>query len=46
MISDNSRDYGKVADGAMRDPKKGVPGLFAEVVVALGAVHQCRMRVL
>jgi hypothetical protein len=27
-------------------PKKGVPGLFAEVGTALGAVHQCRRGVL
>jgi hypothetical protein len=23
-------------------PKKGIPGLFPEVVMALGAVHQCK----
>jgi hypothetical protein len=43
MISDNSRDYGKFSDGAMSDPKKGVPGLFPEVAMAL---HQCRKGVL
>jgi hypothetical protein len=41
-ISDDSRDYGKFADGATRDPEKGVPGLFPEVSAALGALHQCR----
>jgi hypothetical protein len=30
-ISDDSSDYGKFADGATRDPEKGVPGLFPEV---------------
>jgi hypothetical protein len=39
-ISDDSRDYVKFADGATRDPKKGVPGLFPEVATALGAVHR------
>jgi hypothetical protein len=42
MISGDSRDYGKFADGATCDPEKGVPGLFPEVTTALGAVHQCR----
>lgn len=46
MISDNSRDYGKFVDGAMRDPEKGIPGLFLEVATALGAIHQCRRGVL
>jgi hypothetical protein len=46
MISDDSRDYGKYADGATHDPKKGIPGLFPEVAMALGAVHQCRRGVL
>jgi transposase len=27
-ISDDSRDYGKCAAGAARNPEKGVPGLF------------------
>jgi hypothetical protein len=42
MISDDSRDYGKFADGATCDPEKGVTGLFPEVAMALGAVHQYR----
>jgi hypothetical protein len=46
MISDNSRDYGKFTDRAMRDPEKGVPGLFPRVAMALGVVHQCRSGVL
>jgi hypothetical protein len=41
-ISDDSRDYKKFTDAAIRDPEKGVPGLFPEVAMALGAVHQCR----
>jgi hypothetical protein len=41
-ISDDSRDYGKLAYGAVRDLEKAIPGLFPEVAVALGAVHQCR----
>jgi hypothetical protein len=41
-ISDDWRDCGKFADGAMRDPKKAVPGLFPEVT----AVHQCSREVL
>jgi hypothetical protein len=45
-ISNDSRDYGKFTDGAMRDPEKGIPGLFPEVATALGAVHQCRRGVL
>jgi hypothetical protein len=45
-ISDDSRDYGKLADGGTRDPEKGIPGLFSEVTTALGAVHQCRRGVL
>jgi hypothetical protein len=36
-ISDDSRDYGKFADGARRDPEIGVPGLFPEVARLLGA---------
>jgi hypothetical protein len=46
MISDNLRDYEKIADRAMHDPKKGIPGLFPEVAMALGAVHQCGRGVL
>jgi hypothetical protein len=46
MISDDSRDYRKSADKAMSDLEKGIPGLFPEVVTALGAVHQCRRGVL
>jgi hypothetical protein len=46
MISDNSRDYGKCADGVMRNPKKGIPGLFPEAATVLGVVHQCRKGVL
>jgi hypothetical protein len=38
MISDNSRDYKKFADGAS-SPEKAVPGLFPEMAMALGAVH-------
>jgi hypothetical protein len=38
-ISDNSRDHRKFADGATRNSKKGVPGLFPKMAVALGAVH-------
>jgi hypothetical protein len=45
MISDDSRDYRKFADGATHNPKKGVPGLFPEVAIALGVVHQCRREV-
>jgi hypothetical protein len=40
--SDNSRDYKKFTDGSTHDPQKGIPGLFPEVAMALGAVHQCR----
>jgi hypothetical protein len=43
---DNSRDYGKFADGATHDPEKCVPGLFPQVAMALTAVHQCRRGVL
>jgi transposase len=39
-ISDNSRDYGKFADRATRNPEKGVQGLFPEVM------DQCRMGVI
>jgi hypothetical protein len=46
MISGNSRDYRKFADGVMCDPEKGIPGLFSEVATALGVVHQCRRGVL
>jgi hypothetical protein len=46
IVSDDSRDYGKFADGAMWDPKKGVPGLFPEVGIVLGVVHQCRRGIL
>jgi hypothetical protein len=46
MISDDSRDYRKFADGVMHSPEKGVPGLFPEVATALGAVNQCRRGVL
>jgi hypothetical protein len=46
VILGDSRDYRKIADGAMRIPEKGIPGLFPEVTVALGSVHQCRMGVL
>jgi hypothetical protein len=46
MISDNSRDYRKFADGAILDSEEGVPGLFPEVVMELGAVHQCRKGIL
>jgi hypothetical protein len=46
MISGDLRDYGKCANGTMHDPEKGIPGLFPEVAVALGAVHQCRRGVL
>jgi hypothetical protein len=42
MISDDSRNYGKFADRATRDPRKGVPGLFPEVAMMLRVVHQCR----
>jgi hypothetical protein len=38
-ISDNSRDYGKFTDGAMRDPDKAIPGMFPEVATALGALY-------
>jgi hypothetical protein len=38
-ISDNSRDYEKFTDGAMRDPEKGVLGLVPEVATTLGTVH-------
>jgi hypothetical protein len=46
MISDDSRDNGKFADGATCCPEEDVPGLFIEVATALGAVHQCRRGVL
>jgi hypothetical protein len=36
------QDYGILADSAMHDPKRGVPGLFPKVAMALGVVHQCR----
>jgi hypothetical protein len=42
MITDDSRDYGKFKDGATRNPEKGIPGLFPEVLMALGVVLQCR----
>jgi hypothetical protein len=42
MIPDDSRDYGKFADGATRNPRKGVLELFPEVATALGVLHQCR----
>jgi hypothetical protein len=45
-ITDDSRDCGKFAGGAMRDPEKGIPGLYPEVATVLGAVHQCRRGVL
>jgi hypothetical protein len=45
MISYDSRDHGKFAE-LRAIPKKVVPGLFPEVSVALGAVHQCRRGVL
>jgi hypothetical protein len=45
-ISDDSRDYRKYTDGTMRNPDKGVPGLFPEVATALRVVHQCRRGVL
>jgi hypothetical protein len=41
-ISDSSRDYGKFTDGATCDQENGVAGLFSEVAMALGAVHQCK----
>jgi hypothetical protein len=37
-ISDHSREYGKSAD--MCDPEKDTPGLFPEVPVVLGEMHQ------
>jgi hypothetical protein len=46
MISYDSRDYGKFADGATCNPQKSIPGLFPEVAMALGAMHQCRRGVL
>jgi hypothetical protein len=46
MISVDSRDYGKFSDGAIRDPEKGIKGLFPEVATALGAVQQCGRGVL
>jgi hypothetical protein len=45
-ISDDSRGYGKFADGAMRNPEKGETGLFPEVATTLGGVHEWRRRVL
>jgi hypothetical protein len=45
-ILDNSKAYRKFAAGATYNPKKGVPGLFPEFVMALGAMHQCRRGVL
>jgi hypothetical protein len=45
MTSEDSRNYRKSAAGAMCDPEEGVPGLFPEVVMALGVVHQCRREV-
>jgi hypothetical protein len=38
-ISDNSRDYGKFAEGATCNPEKGIPGLFPEVATTLVTVH-------
>jgi hypothetical protein len=46
MISNDSGDYGKFANGATSDPGNGVSGLFPEVAMALAAVHQCRRGVL
>jgi hypothetical protein len=45
MISYNSRDCGKFADGPTHDLEKDVPGLFPEVAMTV-AVHQCRRGVL
>jgi hypothetical protein len=45
-ISDESRDYGKFADGGTRKPKKGIPELFPEVTTVLEALPQCRRGVL
>jgi hypothetical protein len=45
-ISDNPRDYGKFTDRATRDLENDIPGLFPEVAMALGVVHQCRRGVL
>jgi hypothetical protein len=45
-ILNDSRGYGKFADGATCDPGKGITGLFPEVAMALGAVHQCRRKIL
>jgi hypothetical protein len=42
MLSDNARNYRKFADEAMHDKEQGVPGLFPQVAMALGAMHQCR----
>jgi hypothetical protein len=46
MISNDSRDYRKFTDIAVRNPERGVPGLFPEVPVAFGAVLQCSRGVL
>jgi hypothetical protein len=45
-ISDDSREYGKFANRATRNPEKGIPELFPVVAAALGVVHQCRRGVL
>jgi hypothetical protein len=45
-ISDNSRVCRKFAGEVMRDPEKGLTGLFPEVAMVFGAVHQCRGGVL
>jgi hypothetical protein len=45
-ISDNSRDNGKFADKAARNPGKGIPGLFPEAAVTLEVVHQCMRGIL
>jgi hypothetical protein len=40
MISGNSRDYRKFADGATHNPKEGIPEPFPEVATTLGASMQ------
>jgi hypothetical protein len=42
LKDDDLRYGGKFADGATRDPEKGVPGPFPEVATALGVAHHCR----
>jgi hypothetical protein len=46
MNIDESRDYGKSAYGPTLNLKKGLPGPFPDVAMALEAVQHCRRGVL